>query len=408
MVMENQFIINKLNLTKLLIVCFILNYLLCQTYLIDENRSFLIFSQAVLLIALFATVFDRLINTCKSKSLIIFFCLFSILFENYFFEFEHSLIQIAYKVFLCSLFITLFEKHGQALLILMANTYLVVTVLALIISWIFIMDQTCALNHCKSLSVFLNANIPSLFLFYTLNIYFILRLKKLFYFCALLMMFAYFLGYYSRTALLGSTLLIVYELLSFDNVYTQNLIMLFKKIFIVTFFACVFCFILIKFNMSWLYSTEGNQIFYKIDLLLSNRLLIVIFAFNAAHNHGLLHISPFDSIIYEMFIFGPLFIYYTIKNLMFNKRVSNETVCFMDRCTFAFIVLLIIGFFEGLIMKFSPSSLFFVLYIFSPSLFIENCFLKDMNSNLIKQSTNISLIKNYKIFHRIKTILIFK
>ena len=285
----------------------------------------------------------------------------SVLFSMVLFQSQELIQQVSVKMALLSWFAMLAQVYGRSLFIVLADTMLIFLTLIVCMAEIGLIPTGYSETEwwIKNFAGFSNPNLPPLFAFSSLMIYFAFRAHTKFWFCLILIFLVWvWFDIYSRTVLLGSFMLLLYAFASSSAWMSRKLtaymhfaavlsIALYLVVMLVSFFGNL------DVKVPWLASLNDA---------ISNRL--------GKMDHGdlmlmgegaLFSIKPLDSIFYELiFLFGPvavgsyLYVVGSVSKSWMNAP-GGEVVAY------SIYVFSITGLFEGLFMKFFPISIFAVV-----------------------------------------------
>lgn len=292
----------------------------------------------------------------------IFLCTLSVLMSCFLFhDLSTSLLIISKCLLILFVGLIAIKSNGQTL-ILMADF----GALFLFAMGVFILsgliEANLISNHVwvKNNLGFKNPNIGPYFALSSLFIYFITGKRIRFACFAVLICFAYIFSVYSRTYYIGALLLVIYMLIDYKQIKLRN--------FIRAIILCIFLILLIYLLLYLLIVTELISIegwISSFDQILSGRLIkIYEMKFFISEVGSIVKINPIDNIFYELIIiFGPYITYIFFKNfisILSIYKVINKDVVFY----YGFLVFVLIGMFEGLLVKFSPMVVALALFIF--------------------------------------------
>lgn len=254
-------------------------------------------------------------------------------------------------------------KSGRHILIMMADlsSLFLVTMGLLVFSGVLETNLISNEVWVKNDLGFINPNIGPYFAASSLFIYFITGKKIRFNCFLILVFFAYaFFSIYSRTYNIGILLLFIYMVLSLNQGKYRFIINWFSSF--ILFFIMMYL-ILVSLIVVGLVNINGWIGF--IDYIISARLTkIYDINFYISEEGSIFKLNPIDSIIYELiFIFGPYTTYIFFSKLIRLVKIfyfrSGDTIN-----SYALLVFILMGVFEGLFAKFSPMTVAVAILIF--------------------------------------------
>lgn len=198
---------------------------------------------------------------------------------------------------------------------------------------------------------FMNPNIGPYFAFASLYVYFVMKAETRFWLLFLLIITSSIMfSIYSRTFLMGSVLLAVYQLVKRSHVDLVKVVRLFAWI---VFFASVASVAVAVF----LVLGEGavNGVFGSIDAVSSARLFFMAKnPFVVSSSGPIIWMKAFDSIYYELvFILGPYVVFWLLVWWRLVAEI-DRIIRLYPAEIYSILVFSLLGLFEGMIFKFSP------------------------------------------------------
>jgi hypothetical protein len=197
---------------------------------------------------------------------------------------------------------------------------------------------------------FLNPNIGPYFAFASLYVYFVMRAEARFWFLFfLIILSSTMFNIYSRTFLMGSVLLMVYQLFNRSGVDLKKFIRISTWVVLFTTVASIAVSVFLIVGEG---AVDGE--FGLINTLSSARLFFMAKnPFVVSSSGPVIMIRAFDSIYYELiFILGP---YVLLRLFIWWRSVAKkDKVDLYPMEIYSILVFSFIGLFDGMIFKFSP------------------------------------------------------
>ena len=333
-------------------------YIFRQTYFAREYEIGIVFSLITIAISIALLNMQKLwqcILIEKEEFILILVSL--VIAATLFSGIEHLIVTIL-KFALIFAFIVILVVKNNKILIIMADAGILCLISLGILNSLELIASKNFDNQIwiKNNLAFNNPNIGPFFAFSSLFVYFTKRENCKFWLLSALVISSWLiLNFYSRTLLLGVSLLIAYKLIELFCLDVNK----FTKFFIwALLLSTIASFTLgVALIAGWVTST--NVIYQKINTYSSARLFLMSKnPFVVSSSGQIVTIDAFDSIYYELiFILGPYFIY---RIITFWRRVVVNANLITPHCNkiYAVAVFFYLGLFEGLIFKFSPLIIF--------------------------------------------------
>lgn len=307
---------------------------------------------------------DFLIYVCKWWRYLIPFFLSTLLVAILFNELSSTAYMVCKLVLvLCLAIIT--KRIGGYLLLSLADIGVATVVMFAVlanIGWVPNNPSVFNGNWVKNYIGFINPNIGPFFIFSSLFVYFLMEDKKRFWSCALLIFFSWkYLNVFSRTFIVGTMLLLIYNFLQF---FPKKCHLWFRPINYLTLGSTI-CYLLISLLVILGFINIYDNFLAYLDKLLSARLTkMAEIPFLVSESGPIMKIYPIDSIYYELlFLLGPFAFFMWLKyyyDLVYDrnqKKISQIEI-------YALNIFLLIGLVEGLFAKFSSMLVTVIMIMF--------------------------------------------
>lgn len=293
--------------------------------------------------------------------------LFSILLSGVLFHESMFVLTIIAKAALIYLVAQVAVRNNGHALFVMADLSVLFLVLIGVLSEMGMIHTQVGDNGIwlKNYLGFTNPNIAPYFGFAALFVYFVMGAKIRFIGLAILMFLMgwYWLSVFSRTYYIGGVLLLVYVSLASNERWRTHCFNVMRL------FVCIVTILYVAIALFVIFNFSTHLMWLSfLDNLLSARILkLSELNFIVADAGPLLLAQPFDNVYYELFFyFGPYGLYLWLKKCR-SVLIESAPCESADVWSYGMYVIMLIGLFEGVFMKFSPMLVVIAMIFFSCS-----------------------------------------
>jgi hypothetical protein len=344
---------------SLLLFLFCLLYLMKQT-LWGADAGWILIVQSIIIVTIFLNKERFSFCVCKVLSCfqkpLTWYCLGSICFSMAFFQSFFLVKAVTIKIFIVVLFLPLYIQRPKFVFINMADAFALGVLIIIFLSQIGVFPNNFSetIWWTKNYAGFTNPNLPSFFLFSSLFVYFLTAQKNKFFLLFFLILFIYiYFNIVSRTFIVCSSLLVFFFLCP------SFFFFLWVRLLALMAFLGLLISLGLIFGSNYIDALKNTKFGGTLNILLSYRLD----QFQSAWGSFLLppvNLHPVDSIYWELLVlFGPVFFFFFLSEVWFLVKSSYSIP--VTRAHYAFLVVMIGGLSEGILMKFSPI-LFFLAH----------------------------------------------